>query len=100
MEQTATRPEVLTLEEAARYLRLTPEAVARQAATGNIPGQRVEGSWRFLQAALTDWLGPRDYRAVLLQQAGALANDDSLAELRAVIYQTRGRPETDTEATP
>jgi len=28
-------------------------------------------------------------------QAGALANDDSLAELRATIYDTRGRAEVD-----
>jgi len=96
MAQSATLSEVLTLEEAARYLRLSPETVARQAAKGNIPGQWVEGSWRFLHAALVDWLRTRDYRALLLQQAGALTDDNSLAELRTAIYKTRGRPETDT----
>jgi excisionase family DNA binding protein len=97
MVQSATLPEVLTLEEAASYLRLSPETVARQAAKGHIPGQWVEGSWRFLHAALADWLRTRDYRALLLQQAGALADDDSLIELRAAIYKARGRPETDID---
>jgi hypothetical protein len=32
---------------------------------------------------------------VLLSQAGALADDESLAELRAAIYKERGRPEVE-----
>ncbi len=35
---------------------------------------------------------------VLLQQAGALADDESLAELRSTIYQARGRSEVDEES--
>ena len=95
MAQELTRPDVLTLEEAASYLRLPKEAIERQAAQGQIPGRRIEDTWRFLKAAIDEWLRNQDNRAILLQQAAALANDESLAGLRAAIYAERGRPEAE-----
>ena len=63
MPETTTMPEVLTLEDAAHFLKLAPDAVARQAEAGQIPGRQVEGSWRFLLSRLEDWrwtsLSPR-----------------------------------------
>ncbi|MGE3538074.1 MAG: helix-turn-helix domain-containing protein [Candidatus Tectimicrobiota bacterium] len=47
---------VLTLDEAARLLRLRPEEIARLAARGQMPGRRIGGRWRFSRAALLDWL--------------------------------------------
>jgi excisionase family DNA binding protein len=87
--------EVLTLEEAANYLRLPPEMIERQAALGQIPGRKIEDTWRFLRAAIDDWLRSHDSRTLLLQQAGALADDESLATLRENIYKARKRPEVD-----
>ncbi len=52
-----TMPEVLTLEAAARFLKLSPEAVAHEGEAGQIPGRRVARSWRFLLSALEDWQG-------------------------------------------
>ena len=95
MNHTDIATDVLTLSEAAEYLRLSPETVERQAAQGNIPGQLIEGTWRFLHAALEDWLRHRDSRVVLLQQAGVLADDERLPELLGSIYKARGRPEVD-----
>lgn len=89
--------DVLTLEEAADYLRLPQETLARQAAEGNIPGRRIEKSWRFLRTALDDWLRRQDSRTILVQQAGALADDETLPALRAAIYRARKRPETFVE---
>lgn len=100
MSHALVLPEVLTLTEAAEYLRLSPETVQRQAEQGNIPGQLIEGSWRFLHAALEDWLRHQDSRVVLLQQFGALSDDENLDQLRASIYQARGRPEVDTNTNP
>ncbi|MCP4658706.1 MAG: helix-turn-helix domain-containing protein [bacterium] len=97
MNQSTTRPEVLTLEDAAHYLRLPGETVAREAATGGIPARQIEGTWRFSQSALSAWLARRDDRAVLLRQEGALRDDDSLDELLEAIYKARGRPEVDGE---
>ena len=95
MGQVMTAPDVLTLEEAASYLRLPEETVEQQAIRGQIPGRRIEDTWRFLRAAIDDWLRSYDSRMLLLQQAGALASDETLGELRAMIYAKRGRPEAE-----
>ncbi len=95
MGQVMTAPDVLTLEEAASYLRLPEETVEQQATRGQIPGRRIKDTWRFLRAAIDDWLRSYDSRTLLLQQAGALASDETLGELRATIYAERGRPEAD-----
>jgi excisionase family DNA binding protein len=87
-------PEVLTPEEAASYLRLPQDTLLRQAAQGQIPGRQIADTWRFLKAALDDWLRVQDRRSLLLQQAGALAEDDSLPRLRQKIYAERQRAET------
>ena len=51
---------VMTLEEVADYLRLSPEIVLRQAIQGNLPGRPVEGTWRFLKTAIDKWLNPSE----------------------------------------
>jgi excisionase family DNA binding protein len=94
-----TQPiEILTLEEAADYLRLPLETVERQAVRGEIPGRRIADTWRFLRSAIDAWLGSYDSRTLLLQQAGALADDEHLADLRTAIYAQRRRPEGETDA--
>jgi len=94
---TATLQDVLTLEDAATYLRLSKEMVRKKAEAGDIPGRQVEGSWRFLRIALETWLGTSDSRSILLKQAGAFADDDSIEELLGQIYKARGRPEITPE---
>lgn len=95
MNQFTTLPEVMTLQEVAAYLRLPEDTIERHALQGQLPGRRIEETWRFLKAALDEWLRAQDSRTVLLQQAGALADDDTMGELRASIYAERGRPETE-----
>jgi excisionase family DNA binding protein len=90
-----TIPDVLTLEETSAYLRLSIETVTSQASKGNIPGRKIENDWRFLKSAIDDWLSAKNSSSVLLSQAGVFADDDSLAQLRASIYQARERPEID-----
>jgi excisionase family DNA binding protein len=91
------QPEVLTLDEVAAYLRLSPDIVQRQATQGLIPGRKIEEGWRFLKSAIDHWLLGQDPRTTLLQQAGVLANDVTLAELRHDIYQQRGRSEVELD---
>ena len=98
MSQAMVMPNVLTLDEAAHYLRLPKETIKEQADRGQIPGRRIKDTWRFLKDAIDDWLRSRDGRAILLQQAGALANDETLPDLCAAIYAERGRPETEEGA--
>jgi hypothetical protein len=96
--ERVTLPDVLTLEEASVYLRLPTQTVVHQTMLGNIPGRKIENDWRFLKVAIDDWLRSKSGRAILLQQAGTLADDETLAQLRETIYQNRERPEVDTES--
>ena len=90
-----TIPDVLTLEEASGYLQLSIETVTSLALKGSIPGRKIENDWRFLKSAIDDWLRAKNSSSVLLSQAGILADDDSLPQLRESIYQARKRPEID-----
>jgi excisionase family DNA binding protein len=98
MSQVMMMPDVLTLEETAEYLRLPKETIQREATRGRIPGRQIDETWRFLKAAIDDWLRSRDNRLILLQQAGALAADDTLPRLRTAIYAERGRPESEEDS--
>lgn len=95
MSQAITSPAVLTLAEAAEYLRLSPERVLVQVEQGTLPGRQIDGEWRFLKATIDEWLKGSDRRSALLRQAGALADDESLAALREAIYNARQRPEVE-----
>jgi excisionase family DNA binding protein len=88
MSQTAMS-EVLTLEEAANYLKLPLETIEREASRGHIPGRRIEDTWRCLKSAIDDWLRAQDSRDILLQQTGALKDDPYLDELVAAVYRDR-----------
>jgi excisionase family DNA binding protein len=88
--------DVMTLAEAARYLRVPKKRVEELAAQGSIPARRIGETWRFLKSGLDEWLkGQPDGKALLLQQFGAFADDETLPALRAAIYKARGRPETE-----
>lgn len=91
-------PDVLTIEETASYLRLPKETIEKEAIHGKIPGKRIQDTWRFLKAGIDNWLQTHNSRAILLQQAGALADDGTMPELLANIYADRGRPESEEEA--
>ena len=78
MTQNVVRQEVLTLQEAARYLRLPPASVKKYAERGDIPGRQIGKQWRFLKSALNEWLGKPDSRTVLLQQFGRIHTNTSL----------------------
>ena len=91
--------EVLTLAEAAAYLRVTEEEVVRLVGPHGMPGRCIGDEWRFLKSALQVWLAtpPKSSsKEALLSQAGAFEDDaEDLAELRAAIYRDRGRSEVE-----
>jgi excisionase family DNA binding protein len=55
-QMTAHAREVLSSEQAAELLQVTPEVVRRLAARGELPGRTLAGEWRFSRAALLAWL--------------------------------------------
>jgi len=71
------------------------QTIERQAVLGQIPGRKIEDTWRFLRAAINEWLRAQDSRTVLLQQADVFADDDTLPRLREAMYAARGRAESE-----
>jgi PTS system nitrogen regulatory IIA component len=49
-------PEVLTVEEVARYLRRDAREIQRLADRGYLPGRKVAGQWRFARAEILEWV--------------------------------------------
>jgi excisionase family DNA binding protein len=95
---TLQRPaelEVLTLAEAAAYLRVPEADLLRLVSTQGLPGRKVGVEWRFLKLALQRWLATASCRKGLLSQLGAARDDPYLEEMLKEIYQRRGRPETE-----
>jgi excisionase family DNA binding protein len=93
MNRPLSKTEVLTLAEAARFLRVTPGKLRALAEQGELPGRKIKQGWRFLKAALEDWLrGETDPTTAMLQQAGLFKDDDMLPEILKDIYRARGRP--------
>jgi excisionase family DNA binding protein len=98
MNQTLTKQPVLTLAEAARFLRVKKAVLQKLVEEGRIPARKVGEEWRFFRGALESRLaGDKDFRSALLQQVGAYADDETLPELRKSIYEVRGRPEVEPE---
>ena len=94
MNRPLDTKEVMTLTEAARFLRLSPAKVRAGAEEGEIPARKVKGEWRFAKSVLLDWLrGEPDPTLALVQQAGTWRDDETLPDLLREIYKARGRPE-------
>jgi excisionase family DNA binding protein len=79
--------EVLTLEEAAAFLRVSDDALRKLVGEHFVPGQQIGGDWRFSKRGLADWLrfGALYFRALrLLPEAWALGHVP-LDDLAAII---------------
>lgn len=87
--------EVLTLSEAATYLRVADEEVLRLASLDELPGRSIGGEWRFLKAGLQEWLQtPRRKSGAeaLLALAGAWQDDPDIEQIVRDAHRRRGRP--------
>jgi excisionase family DNA binding protein len=54
--EPAAHAEVLTSEQAAELLQLDVATVEGLASSGELPGRKLAGRWRFSRAALVEWL--------------------------------------------
>lgn len=90
--------DVFSLDEAAAYLRVSPEDVLRMVRQQGLPGRRIGPEWRFLKAALQDWLrtpSPSPGKQALLALAGKFKDDPFLEDIVQEAYRRRGRPITE-----
>ncbi len=90
--------EVLTLDEAAAFLRVSSEEVEQAVLSSGMPGQKVGTTWRFYRQALQQWLSQsrpalRNYSFV-----GSGKDDPHLAEILKDIYQRRDQLVPDDDA--
>jgi excisionase family DNA binding protein len=81
--------EVLTLTEAAAYLRLAEADVLRLIREQALPGRAIGPNWRFLKAALQDWLRSAPEKKRLFRHIGALPNDPQTEEMLEETYRRR-----------
>jgi hypothetical protein len=101
--ETAVTECVLTLTEAAVFLRVTDKALADKAAAGEVPARQIGGEWPFLRRALVDWLyagatesangAPRRPRPgskqAVLRHFGILRDQDDLEATLADLAEQR-----------
>lgn len=52
----ANQHTVMTLREAASYLRIVPSVLELMAQEGKIPALMIDGKWRFARSAVDEWL--------------------------------------------
>jgi len=92
--------EVLTLPEAAAYLRLPEKDVIAAVSSQGLPGRLMGGEWRFFKTAIQQWLSVRQptaemRKAALLAFVGSWKDDPDLEDMVEEIYRKRGRPITE-----
>jgi excisionase family DNA binding protein len=91
--------EVLTLAEAAVYLRLSEAKVVDLVLLQALPGRCIGGEWRFLKAAIQHWLAtaPPSWetrKAAILELAGKYKDDPDLERIVAGACRQRVRSTT------
>src|SRR5215471_18352358 len=82
---------ILTLGEAAAYLRLPENEVLRMVHEQGLHGRQVGTEWRFLMSAIDDWLrtGPQPLsnKEAWLALAGAWKDDPTVDDLLEEIHK-------------
>ncbi|MFL5244704.1 MAG: helix-turn-helix domain-containing protein [Gemmataceae bacterium] len=88
--------DVLTLAEAAVYLRASEEEILRLAKLTQLPGREIGGQWRFLKGALQDWLrtsSRKPPKEAFLALAGAWRDYPDVESIVQDAHRRRGRVE-------
>src|SRR4051794_20297428 len=91
---TVDADEVLTLPEAAAYLRIADAELVLMVSEQGLPGRLIGQEWRFLKSALQDWLRrspPRSDKKAVLARIGNWQGDPYLEDELAEIHRRRGR---------
>jgi len=55
-------PEIMTIAETCRYLRIPRSSLYKLAQEGNIPGQKVGRHWRFRRESIDRWLEENPFK--------------------------------------
>jgi hypothetical protein len=93
--------DILTLPEAAAYLRVDEQGLADMAEGGNVPARKVVGQWRFSRRGLEDWMRfpgvqPTDYWRIhprWLLESPFIDELFHLLEKRLILHLSQRQPE-------
>jgi Helix-turn-helix domain len=96
--------DVLTLADAAAYLRLAESEVVGLVHSQGLPGRCVAGDWRFLKSAVQHWLATASptwdtRKAAILELAGKYNQDPDLEQIVKEAYRGRGLPVSGRDTT-
>jgi excisionase family DNA binding protein len=95
--------EVLTLAEAAAYLRLPEEEIVRLVREQELPGRYAGTEWRFFKTAIQQWLSQPGATAsppkkdFWESQLGAFKDDPHLEAIVQEAHRRRGRPKAEED---
>jgi excisionase family DNA binding protein len=81
--------DVLTLAEAAAYLRVAEEVVRSEADAGRLVGRRVGDEWRFVREAVAAWLRTPQPAATPLAAWTPEREAEAEAEIAAIYAQRK-----------
>jgi excisionase family DNA binding protein len=90
--------EVLTLAEAAAYLRIGEEAVLRLIEKQGLPARQVDAEWRLLKPAIQRWLGRETIdtsKAAQLAVVGSWKDDPYVDQELKETYERRRASRTE-----
>ena len=96
----AESSDVLTLAEAAAYLRVSEDDIIRMAREQSLPGRFLGNEWRFLKSALQTWLStpiPHGSKEAIQSLIGSWKDDPYVEQELKEIYARRGRPMTEND---
>ncbi|MCI0703199.1 MAG: helix-turn-helix domain-containing protein [Planctomycetia bacterium] len=90
---------VLTVPDAAQFLRVSESVVIAEAEAGRLPGRKLGNEWRFLEFALAEWLRtgqqslpeakPKSSKERMLAIAGLWKDDPTVDAMVEEIYRQR-----------
>jgi excisionase family DNA binding protein len=80
--------DVLTLKEAAAFLRCSPDTVKRRARAGLLPASKIGRQWRFRRRDLDEWLAAGGTLREAIEDRGLL---EGMEEAKADVAAGRER---------
>ena len=92
LDSKKSTPDVMSLAEAAKFLKLPAKTVQRLATEQDLPGRKIGKEWRFLRAAIERWLeGSRKTSGSIMEQFGMFKDDPTFEEYQKIVQENRKR---------
>lgn len=80
--------ELITIQDVAAYLKMSPQTIYRMAQQGRIPAIKVQNRWRFRRGDIESWLSPREEDAC--REVLVVVGEPSVAELFVRVLEPEG----------